>query len=97
MVIAVRPENFAADAVVEAGDETGQDLFDLREAVKRGLGNHEGRMAGMVVKVNDLADVVETGRCLQQQSFAFAVAMEGLELVEKLGGNARDLLIVSLV
>lgn len=77
MVVAVSPEDLAADAVVEAGDEAGQNLFDLREPVKGSLGNHEGRMAGVVVKVYDLSDVVEPGRRLQQQPFAFTVAVEG--------------------
>ena len=51
----------------------------------------------MVVKVNDLSDVVEPGRCLQKQAFALAVAVKGLELIEELGSNARDLVVVIFI
>ena len=95
--VTVGPDDLAADAVMEAGDEARNDLFDLGQAVERGMSDHEGRMAGVVVEVDDLADIVHAGGCLQQEAFPRAVAVERLELVEELGGNARDLVVVSLV
>ena len=51
--------------MVEAGDEARNDLFDLGQAVEWGVGDHKGRVAGVIVEVDDLADVVHAGCRLQ--------------------------------
>ena len=95
--VAVGPQGLAADAVVEAGDEADDELLALRQAVQGRVADHEGRMAGVIVEIDDFAYVVKLGRRREVQPFPLAVAVQVFQLVEEKACRMGDLLAVGFV
>ena len=81
--VAVGAHDFIADAMMEARDERCFELFELAHAVERCMRDDEGRMARVVVVIDDFARVVQPGRDFKQAAVATRRLVRFLQLVKQ--------------
>ena len=78
------------NAVVPAGDSSGDKLLLVREAEELGVLNHIGTVARMAVEVDGDADIMQQCCCFEQAAIALAQAVQLLPAVEHRQGKMRD-------
>ena len=79
--------NFAADAVMEAGNKGGRHLLRLGHAVEGSMADNKGGMPCMVVKIDAFPHIVE--KCGRNEQFTHSVA-QAVKRAQAVKEHSRD-------